>query len=179
MALTSAQHTFDVTISDVDRGVYETLTLKVARHPSESATYLVARVLAYVLEFEEGIAFTGGIASGDDPAVWVRDLTGALRAWIEVGTPTFERLHKATKAADRVVVYGHKDTAAWLRENDGARVYAPDRLTIVPLDRRFVDALAEKVDRRTVWSVSVSGGELYVDVGGTSLSTVLERRPWG
>ena len=36
MALTATIHTFDIDLADADRHVYETLALKVARHPSES-----------------------------------------------------------------------------------------------------------------------------------------------
>jgi hypothetical protein len=36
---------FELTVSDVDRGVYESVTLKVARHPSETMEYLATRVL--------------------------------------------------------------------------------------------------------------------------------------
>ena len=82
-----------------------------ARDPSESEEHLVARVLAYALEFTEGIAFSRGLSEPEEPTIAVRDLTGALRAWIEVGTPEAARLHKAGKAAPRVAVYTHKDPA--------------------------------------------------------------------
>lgn len=179
VALTSTQHVFDVELADVDRGVYEALSLKVARHPSESAEYLVARVLAYALELTEGLSFSpGGLSNGDDPAMWVRDLTGALQAWIEVGTPSADRLHKATKACDRVAVYCHKDIGAWLRNVAGSRLHAPDKLAIVELDRDLIDALAAGVERRTKWVVSVSEGEIFVDTAGRSLSATLTRHAW-
>src|SRR6186997_285586 len=110
MALTATVYTLDIDLADSDRGVYETLALRVARHPSESEDYLVARVLAYCLEFTEGIAFsTGGLSDPDDPALAIRDLTGAITAWIEIGAPDAARVHKASKAAARVAIYTHKD----------------------------------------------------------------------
>ena len=112
MALTATLYNFEIDLSDVDRNVYEKLALKVARHPSESEAYLVARVLAYCLEYTEGIAFSpGGLSSPDEPPIAVRDLTGALRAWIEIGAPDAARLHKASKAAPRVALYTHRDPA--------------------------------------------------------------------
>ena len=111
MALSATIHTFDIDLSDVDRGVYQSLNLRVAQHPSESADYLVARVLAYCLEFAEGIEFSKGLSDPDEPAILVRDLTGQLQAWIEIGLPAAERLHRASKTAPRVVVYAHKDAA--------------------------------------------------------------------
>src|SRR5882762_8474744 len=99
MALTATIHNFEIELADSDRNRYESLALRVARHPSESEEYLVTRVLAYALEFTEGIAFSRGLSEPDEPAISVRDLTGVLRAWIEIGTPDAARLHKASKAA--------------------------------------------------------------------------------
>jgi uncharacterized protein YaeQ len=111
MATGATIHTFDVQLADVDRGVYDELGLRVARHPSETDAYMVTRVLAYCLEFEEGIAFSEGLSSTEEPAVVVRDLTGALLAWIEVGAPDAARLHHGSKLAERVAVYTHRDPA--------------------------------------------------------------------
>ena len=73
MASSAVIHTFAVQLADIDRGVYEDLALRVARHPSETDAFMMTRVLAYCLEFEEGIAFSEGISSTDEPAVLVRD----------------------------------------------------------------------------------------------------------
>src|SRR5207249_9169628 len=95
VALTATIYNVDIDLADSDRGVYETLALRVARHPSESDDYLVARVLAYCLEYTEGIAFSrGGLSEADEPPITVRDLTGALQAWIDIGSPDAARLHK-------------------------------------------------------------------------------------
>lgn len=176
MALTSTVYTFELALSDVDRGVYETLALKVACHPSETTESMLTRVLAYALEFEEGIAFGPGVSTSEEPALTVRDLTGRLRAWIEVGTPDPARLHKASKACDRVVVYCHKDPVPYLRALGAQKVHAPERVVLVVLDRRFIEAAAAHVERRTTLSVSVSGGQLYLDIGGTSSSIELRRQ---
>jgi uncharacterized protein YaeQ len=173
MALTSTVFVFDIALSDVDRGVYETFSLKVACHPSETPEYMLTRVLAYALEYEEGLAFSSGLSATEEPALWTRDLTGQLRAWIEVGTPDAARLHKASKACDRVAVYCHKDVALYLRNLTGQRVHNADRLRIVEVDRRFIEAAAAKVERRTALTVSVTEGTLYLDVGGASFTTAL------
>src|SRR5437762_10755114 len=101
MALTATMYNFDIELADADRRLYESLELRVARHPSESAEYLVTRVLAYALEFADGIEFSRGISDPDEAAISVRDLTGALKAWIEIGNPDAARLHKASKASPR------------------------------------------------------------------------------
>ena len=84
MALTATVYIFEIDLADNDRGVYETLSLRVARHPSESEEYLLTRVLAYALEYTDGIEFSeGGLSNPDAPAIVVKDLTGAVQAWIE------------------------------------------------------------------------------------------------
>jgi len=167
---------FDLALSDVDRGVYETLSFKVAQHPSETAVYLVTRVLAYALEWAEGLEF--GLASGDAPALSVRDATGRLRAWIEIGTPDAARLHRASKAAERVAVYCHKDVDSWLRMLAGHEVHRAESIALHRIERRFVDALAERLERRNAWALSVTEGALYLDVGGETLVGAVERLPW-
>ena len=122
MALTATIYNFDIELADSDRNVYESLALRVARHPSESEEYLVARLLAYLLEYREGIEFSRGISNPDDPAIAVRDLTGAVTTWIDIGTPEAARLHKASKAAARVVVYTHKDPDQFVRRLEGEKI---------------------------------------------------------
>lgn len=178
MALGSTVFAFEIELSDVDRGVYESVSLKAACHPSESPEYLVARVLAYVLEYEEGIAFSQGLGSADQPAVWVRDLTGRQLAWIEVGTPDAERLHKASKATDRVAVYCHKDLPQYLRQLAGKHVFGSDRIAIFEVPRPLVGWLAQRVDRRTAWSLSRTEGELFVACGDDTTTAEIVRHPW-
>jgi uncharacterized protein YaeQ len=151
--------------------VYETLTLRVARHPSESEEYLVARVLAYALEVTEGIAFSsGGLSEPDEPPIAVRDLTGAIRTWIEIGNPDAARLHKASKAASRVVVYTHKDPERLLQNLAGERIHRGDELEVYAIDRALVAALVARLDRRMAFALGVSDRELFVSVGTETLT---------
>jgi uncharacterized protein YaeQ len=157
--------------------VYESLALQVARHPSESEEYLVARVLAYALEFTEGIAFSRGLSDADEPAVAVRDLTGAIRTWIDVGTPDAARLHKACKAAPRVVVYTHKDPAQFLAKLAGERIHRAAAIEIYAIDRRFVGALVARLDRRMGFALSVAERELTLSIGKETLTGAVVRWP--
>ena len=177
MAISATVYTFNINLADVDRGVYETLALKVARHPSETEEYLLVRVLAYCLEYAEGIAFSQGIAEPDQPSIAVRDLTGTLKAWIDVGAPDAARLHKASKAAPRVAVYTHRDPAQLVRQLSGERIHKADALELYGVDRPLLASLAAHLDRRVAFSLSVTERQLYVDVGGETLSGVVERFP--
>ena len=177
MALTATVYTFDIDLAHADRGVYETLAVRAARHPSESEDYLVARVLAYCLEHTEGIAFsTGGLSDPDEPALAVRDLTGAITAWIEIGAPDAARVHKASKAAPRVAVYTHKDPDKLLAQWAGERIHRADHLELYAIDRSLIAALVERLQRRMTFALSVTGGQLYVTLGDAVLEGAVERR---
>ena len=168
--LTATVYNFDIDLADQDRGVYETLALRVARHPSESEAYLWTRVIAYALEFGDGIEFSrGGISEPDDPPIAIRDLTGAYRCWIEIGAPDADRLHKAAKASPRVVVYLHKDPAQWLARLGGARIHRADAIEVRALDRALLASLTTRLERRVAFSLSVNESELYVSIGSDTL----------
>jgi len=175
MALTATIYNFDVELADSDRHVYESLALRVARHPSESEEYLVARLLAYLLEYSEGIEFSRGVSSPDEPAIAVRDLTGAIHTWIDVGAPDAARLHKASKTAARVAVYTHKDPAQFVKQLAGARIHRAETLELYALDRTLVSQLVSRLERRVAFSVSVNDRDLYVSIGSENLSGTVTR----
>ena len=175
MALTATIYNFTVALSDVDRGVYETLAVKAARHPSESEDYLVTRVLAYCLEYAEGIAFSRGLSEPEQPAIAVRDLTGALRSWIDVGAPDAARLHKAAKTAPRVAVYTHRDPANLLRQLAGEKIHRAEALELYALDRDLVAGLVARLQRRMSFDLSASDQHLYLSVGRDTLSGQVHR----
>ena len=177
MALTATIYTLDIDLADSDRGVYETLALRVARHPSESAEFLVARVLAYAMEFTEGIEFSRGICDPDDPAIAVRDLTGGLRAWIDIGAPDAARLHKASKLAPRVAVYTHRDVSQLLRNLSGERIHRAEAVELYAIDRHLIAAVAARLERRTAFSVSINEREIYLSIGADTLVGPVVRHP--
>jgi uncharacterized protein YaeQ len=179
MALTSTIHTFDISLADSDRGVYEDLSLRVARHPSETEEFFVTRVLAYCLEYEEGIAFSKGVSDGDEPAILVRDAAGRYKAWIEIGSPDADRLHKAAKTAERVAVYTFKDPASLLRRLEGERIHRAAEIPIWSPDRSLIADLVALLDRRMASHLSVAGRELYLDVGGKTFSGPLTEHRLG
>jgi uncharacterized protein YaeQ len=154
MALTATIYNLSVDLADIDRGVYEKLDVCVARQPSETIEYMFMRVLAYCLEYDDGIVLTQGVAAGNEPAVLIRDLTGRVTAWIEVG-----------------------DVQKVLAQLSAARI---DRLSAVPVyefDRSFVDEVSGLIERRSTLSISVTERELYLEIRGrTFTATIVEHR---
>ena len=175
VALSSTIHNFDIELADVDRGVYEALALRVACHPSETHEYLLTRVLAYCLEFTEGISFGKGLSEPEEPALTVRDLTGALQLWVEVGAPDARRLHKASRESPRVVIYTHKDPILLVRQLAGERIHRAEAIALFAIDRALLESLGSRLERRMAFSLSVTHAHLYVTLDGETLSGAVER----
>jgi uncharacterized protein YaeQ len=175
VALTATIYTISIELADVDRGVYETLDLRVARHPSETEEYLVTRLLAYCLEYAEGIGFSKGLSDPEDPAIAVRDLTGALLVWIDIGAPDAARLHRAGKAAPRVAVYTHRNPERLLRQWSRERIHRAAELEVYSFDRTLIAGFVALLKRRMAFTLSVTGGHLYVAIGDDTLDGVVER----
>jgi uncharacterized protein YaeQ len=176
VALGSTVYNFDIDLADSDRGVYETLAVRTARHPSESEEFLVARLLAYCLEYEEGIEFSrGGLSDPDDPPIAVKDLTGIVKAWIDIGTPAADRLHRAAKSTPRVAVYSHKESGQWLAGLKAARIHKAEDLELYAIERSLVGALAAKLDRRMSFALAVSDRELFLSLADATLNGKIDR----
>jgi len=179
MAVGATIYTFAVQLADVDRNVYDDLTLRVARHPSETDAYMITRVLAYCLELEEGIAFSEGISNADEPAVLVRDLTGRITAWIEVGAPDAGRLHYGSKLAGRTVIYTHRDpvkvAAPWV----GRRIHRAEEIILRSFDPGFVDDVVSALERRNTMTLSITERQVYLEVNGATFSSAIHDHQLG
>jgi uncharacterized protein YaeQ len=176
VALSSTVYAVEIDLADSDRNIYESLALRVARHPSESEDFLVARVLAYCCEYAPGIAFSrGGLSDPDEPPIAIRDDGGAMRAWIDIGTPAADRLHRASKAVPRVAVYVHRDAAQWLAGLASARIHRAEELELYALDRALIAGCAARLDRRVSVAVAISDGEVFVSYADATISGRVSR----
>jgi uncharacterized protein YaeQ len=177
MALGATIYHVEVSLSDVDRGVYEALDLRLARHPSESMRYMLTRTLAYCLSYEEGIAFSkGGLSSAEEPPIAIHDPTGVLLAWIDVGSPSAERLHKASKAARRVAIFTSADMSLLRREAGSRNIHKIDQIVVWHLETKLLDALEDKIQKNTKVDLLHTDGQLYVTVAGATLEGQIARR---
>ena len=175
MALNSTISSFAIDLSDADRDCYESLSIRVAQHPSETEQSLVARVLAYCLEYREGIEFSRGLCEADEPAIAIRDLTGARLAWIDVGAPAADRLHRAGKATPRVAVYTFKESSQWLAGLAGAGIHRAHEIAIHAIDPGLVQAIVSRLERRMACALTVSERELFVSIDETTLTGAVTR----
>ena len=95
MALRATIYKADLNVADTDRHYYGTHGLTVARHPSETDERMMVRLVAFALHASEELAFTKGLSDTDEPDLWEKDLTGAVKLWIEVGQPEERRILRA------------------------------------------------------------------------------------
>lgn len=173
MAAGAMIHTFTVNLADMDRGIYEEFALRAARHPSETDAFMLTRLLAYGLEYAEGIAFGEGISTTEEPAVLVRDPTGSITAWIEVGAPDADRLHFGSRLAARTVVYTHRDPQKVMAPWAGRKIHRSDAIRVYSFDPGFIDEAVRSLERRNAVTLTITEQTLYLDLNGTNLTSTL------
>ncbi len=169
MALKATIYKIDLQIADMDRHYYADHTLTIARHPSETDERMMVRVLMYALHAQEGIAFTKGLFDVDEPDVWVKDMTGEIKLWIDTGQPDETRLRKACSRADKVIaVCFSSSCAVWwkLIENKLSRL---NNLTVLQLPSETSQALAALAERTMQLQCMVQDGEIWINTEGASV----------
>lgn len=176
MALPSTVHRATLQLSDLDRGCYESLQVTVARHPSETGARLVARLLAYLLFYEEDLQFTKGICVGEEPDLWLKLPDGRTRLWVEVGLPEPERLVKAARHCERVALLACGNSLSHWERHHLPKLAKTANLTVLTVDGLFIDRLALLLERAIVWEVTITEGTIYLQVAGESLQTQIV--PW-
>jgi uncharacterized protein YaeQ len=175
MALPSTIYRVTIQLSDVDRGVYESLQVTVARHPSETEERLVARLLAFALFFEPDLAFAKGVGDGDEPDLWVKGPDGRVLLWVEAGLPEPDRIIKAGRHAERVALIACGRTlSVW--EQHLPKLAGVSNLTVISFDQSFINCLVSSLERSITWSVTISDATLYLNVGNETFETVLNVR---
>lgn len=161
MAIKPTIYKLTVSLSDLNRDIYDSLNLTIARHPSETLERMMVRVLAFCLNAREQLVLCKGLSDTEEPDIWAHSLDGNLELWIDVGEPSPERIKKASRIARQVRIYGFNSKApTWWQQNEkqlgdlNANVY------------RFlweqVQALAAIVDRGMDLSITISGDSIYV-----------------
>jgi uncharacterized protein YaeQ len=174
MAIKSTVCKATVQIADMDRGLYATHALTLARHPSETDERMMVRLMAFALNVPAddhggNLVFARGMSDADEPDLWHKSLDGQLRHWIEVGQPEERRLSKACGRADHVTLYVYSNAALiwWAGvQNKLARL---NNLSVWQFPAAQSQALAELAERSMQLQVTVQDGQLWVGNGERSL----------
>jgi uncharacterized protein YaeQ len=163
LALKSTVYKFALNVADMDRQVYGDFPLTLARHPSETESRLMLRLLAFALHAASDLEFGRGISTDDEPDLWRRDPTGRVTLWIDLGTPDPERLRKACSRADSVALYcyGDRATPVWW-EKHSAALARFDRLRVLQIADTACNALAGLARHGAQLQCSIAGGEVWL-----------------
>jgi len=166
MALRATVYKVELQVNDLDRQVFESVSLALACHPSETTERMMVRLLAYALHAGEGLNFGRGLSSEDEATLWQHDLSGALRLWIEVGLPDERLLRKASGRADRVhlYTYGGRAVGVWWQNNQLA-LERLKNLSVTDFSAESTEALAALAQRSMNVQVTVQEGEIWFSEG--------------
>jgi uncharacterized protein YaeQ len=175
MANAATLYRFKISLSDVDRDVYESLDLRVPMHPSESEPFLLTRVLAYALSYVDGLEFSVGLCDPDLPAISQPGVNGGIALWIDIGNPAARRLHKASKASRVVRVYTYKDPENLKREAAGEQIHRAGEIEVFALEPAFLKELGALLKRDNTWAVIHNEGEIVVTCGEESVIGTMRR----
>jgi len=151
-------------IADMDRGYYGDLSLTIARHPSETDERMMVRVLAFALHAAEGLKFTEGISAKDDePDIWLKDLTGDIDLWIDVGLPDEKRIKKACNRARQVYIYpyGGRIVQSWWQPMAG-RLSKHKNLNVIALPQESTKSMSKLAQRSMTLQCTVQDGQIWI-----------------
>lgn len=161
MAQTATPYKVTLDLSDLERNIYEHLRFTVARHPSETAERLTARVLAYALFYHQDLQFGRGLSEAEEPALWQKSLDGQILHWIDLGQPEAERLIWSTRRAKHCTLLTYGNTSVWeSRVLEGVKHL--NNLNVLHLDKVILSFLATDLARTLEWSLLISEGSLFV-----------------
>lgn len=174
MALKSTICKAELQISDMDRHYYQSHTLTLAKHPSETDERMMVRLIAFALFATDSLSFGKGLSDDEEPDLWQKDLTGAIDLWVEVGLPDERVLRKAAGRSTKVavVLYGGRTADMWWNQNSKALLKL-DNLSVINLPD--TEALTDAAERSMNISCTIQDGEMLVshDKGSFNLQPQL------
>ena len=150
-------------IADMDRNYYQDHSITLARHPSETDERMMTRLLAFALNANERLEFGQGITDEDDADIWLKDLTGTIDLWIDVGTPDERLVRKACGRAKevRIYAYGGRSAEIWLTQNTS--LFARHKnLEIILLPEESTQALAALAERTMNLQFLIQDGQVAI-----------------
>lgn len=177
MALTATIYKVTLSVADMNRSYFHDHALTIARHPSETDERVAVRLLAFALHAHERLEFGKGLSADDEPALWLKTLTGEIQLWIDVGQPEEKRLRKACGRADQVIVYNYGGRSAdlWWQQNQEALA---DRrnISIYAMPAAVTSAVAEMMQRTMTLHVTAQDDTIWINDGKHSIEMALIKR---
>ncbi|MCE9662336.1 YaeQ family protein [Halomonas sp. M5N1S17] len=177
MASKATIHKAQLQIADMDRHYYADHSLTVARHPSETDERMMVRLLAFARHADESLAFGRGLSTDDEPDLWVKDLTGAIEHWIQLGQPDEKDIRKACGRARQVTLYTYSGNGASLWwDQHHTKLATLANLTVVDVDVASVQALASLAAKSMSLNCTIQDGMLWLASPEQSVEVTLTER---
>lgn len=162
MALKATVCKAELAVSDFTRDYYETHSLTLAQHPSETDERLMVRVLVFALHAGPALELGRGLSS-DEPDLWRKDLTGQIELWIEIGQPDEQSLRRVCGRAQQVFVYtysGNSAEAWWSKIGESLR--SRSNLSVIDIAPASTKALATLAQRAMQLQCFIQDGEVQM-----------------
>ena len=167
---------FQLELSNIDQNLYCTLDFRLAQHPSETASYLLTRTLAYVLSYRENLEFSpAGLGDPEAPALWAKGVHGAIELWIEIGNPSPRKVHRASKAAQQVIIYTYKNPQVLIESLRAEEVHRVATIQVYAFDAKMLAVLEKQLKKNNRWQILHQQGQLDIDTGNGSVSAEIQR----
>lgn len=166
MAIKATIFKVELSISDMDRNYYCDHPLTIARHPSETDARMMLRIIAFMLNANEHLAFTKGLSEVEDPDLWQKNLHDGIELWIELGLPSEQRVKKGCNQADHMMVYSYNSSAFdkwWQKEQKALKM--KKNLSVVTIDENVGEQLAALVERQMHIQCTISEGQAWLTIG--------------
>lgn len=176
MALKATVYKAELQVSDTDRGHYGTHLLTLARHPSETEERLMLRLLAFAMHADERLDFGRGLSTEDEPDLWLKDATGSIELWIDLGLPDEKRLRRAAGRARQVVLlaYGERAFEVWWRKQEAACSRLA-QLTVWSIADTSLADLATLASRNMQVQCTLQDGQIAITDGERYLELAVNR----
>lgn len=161
MALKPTIYKLKIALTDLNRNYYDTLSLTIAQHPSETLERMMVRILVFCINAQESLTFTKGLSAVEEPDLWIHTLDGQITLWIDVGEPAPDRIKKATRIAQTVKVYSFnsKSNIWWIQEQ---AKFNQLTASIFQFQWKNIQALAKLAQRTMDISVTVMEDSAYI-----------------
>ncbi|WP_133470975.1 YaeQ family protein [Paraglaciecola marina] len=165
MALKPTIYKFNISISDFNHDYYDSVSLTIALHPSETHERMMARVLAYCLNLYKDSAslmtFTKGLSAIEEPDIWIKELDDQISLWVDVGEPSFDRIKKSCRLAKQSYVYSfNSKSAVWWKQIQSQFQTLP--VTVVSFDWDKIQNISKKLSRTMELSISINDESAFV-----------------
>ena len=161
MAIKPTIYKLRIALSDLERNYYDSLSLTVALHPSETVQRMMARVLAFCINAQDGLVFCKGLSDVEEPDMWIRTMDDKTSLWIEMGEPAVDRVKKATRLASKVKVYSFNTKSdVWWAQNESK--FSQLDASVCRFDATQIDAFSQLLSRTMDISVTITGESAYI-----------------